>query len=306
MPPKKAAPPSAIRGQGFDGNDALSLAEWKTMTVDRVSDAPRSLLTTWNGKIFGFTSAQLSNDNKTINNLTFHLAGTLWEPKGQTISANRFWDLEPGTSLHFPTLNTNAFAFSQGKLVSNYIGHQEITHEWKKDGASVQMFRDFCLRAFVAPFEEHWANLWILLYPLGKSELLESYSLAEHAGFPGIQVCDVEIPFGFDSSALLPDTAWGSPIAPAVLAGASWDDHNCPPPTEALKRALADTLRTATKPEKKRDFSTLLPRWTEILENGEATLKLHAPSALWPQHQGAPPRRGKSFYFLPVFFFCCP
>ena len=297
MPPKKAAAPSPIKGTGFSGSDPLTPEDWETITVDSAADAPRALLDAWNGKILGFTVAQLGNDNKTISHLTFNLAGTLWD-RGHTVSANRYWDTEPGTQLHFPTIDTSVFSFEQGSLCSSLVGHEEVTHEWRKDGTSTQAFRGFSLRAYVAPFEEHWANLWILLFPLGKEELLAAHPLAENAAFPGIAVCDVEFPLGFNSLSVLPDSTWGSPITPAVITGAPWEEQSSPPATAHLRKALADTLRTATKPEVKQNFTTLLPRWAELTEGGEAALKPIQPNTIWPLQISQAQRRGRFFLFF--------
>ena len=99
MPPKKTAAPSPIKGRGFSGSDLLSLEDWEAITVDSAAEAPRALLDGWNGKILGYTVAQLGNDKKTIASLTFQLAGTIWE-RGHTVSANRYWDTEAGTQLN--------------------------------------------------------------------------------------------------------------------------------------------------------------------------------------------------------------
>ena len=293
---RKGGQPNIIAGDGFTGEAGLSLEDWKDLSVTTAVDAPRAILDNWEGKILGYCSVELNNDNTAILNAKFNLAGSLWDQRAPAISAHRFWQgLENGTTLHFPTVNSNVFVFNSGTLVSDLVGHQQIEHVWQRDNAPIQLSHGFCLRAFVAPTEELWASLWVILYPLAKEELLTAHPQAADPRFPGLEVTCVHFRLGIVASTFLNGASWGSPLLPVVIPGASWDTHNVPPAAASLKKAIADTLRTAARPEIKKNHSTLAPRWNEINEAGPTSLKALPPYEIWPEASAPPPQRGSFF-----------
>ena len=83
--------PKAISGKGFTGSDVLSLEHWKTLEVTSSSDGPRRLQERWSGGIIGFLVCRLANDNKSIENTTFHLGGTLFEEAKLKADCSKFW-----------------------------------------------------------------------------------------------------------------------------------------------------------------------------------------------------------------------
>ena len=311
-----AGPPSPIKGPDFDGRDQLTSDDWKKLVVTNAVDAPRHLYADWPGKLVGYCAATLTNDNASILNMQFMLAGSLWE-RPLNVSATRFFeDLEAGTSLTFPTFNTSALVFNSSALVSDYLSHEQIPHEWKRNGQPYPPpapNKPFSIRAFVTPIEGKWARLWILLFPLAKPDLLSNHPLAANKSFPGMEVSAVTFPLGFDCQEIIPNLNWGAPILPIIVLGADWEQRPTHPTTASLKRALAATLRTATKPEIKKDHANLMARWSELLDNGEAALKIILPPEIWPDCTDSAIPRGKFFAFrvskhpvselrIPLFF----
>ena len=304
---RRANQPATIKGAGFDGNTGLSQSDWKKLIVPSPTDAPRHLLDAWEGKLMGFCSMTLDNNNASILNARFNLAGTLWDQKDHTVGAHRLWeDVENGTTLSFPALNTNIFTFNSGTLVSDLIGHEQIKHAWRVDNNAADTGKEFTIRAYVAPSEEFWATLWLILYPLAKQELLDSYPLAANSSFPGLKLASLHFRLGLQSSAILGDIQWGSPLVPAIVSPSDWTANQAPPSTAALRQAMASTLRTAIRPEIKKNHATLLTRWNEIADQGERALKTLLPPDIWPASDARPPPRGKamvlSFFLLQQFF----
>ena len=171
-----------MKGPDFQGRDQLSSDDWRNLSVTTAVDAPRRLYSDWPGKLIGYCVANLANDNASILNMHFALAGSLWE-RPHTVTATRFFeDLEAGTSLVFPTLNTNALAFNNGSLVSDYLSHEQLPHEWKRNGQPYPPpgpNKPFSVRAFITPIEGKWAKLWILIFPLAKADLLSTHPLQQ-------------------------------------------------------------------------------------------------------------------------------
>ena len=305
MSRRRNGQPTVISGNGFTGSDGLTLEDWKDLSVTTATDAPRHIIDGWEGKILGYCSIELNNDNSAILNTKFNLSGTLWEQRAPAISAHRFWpDVDNGTTLHFPVVNSNVFLFNEGSLASELLGHDQITHFWRRDNNPVELDKGFSLRAYVAPSEETWATLWIILYPLGKRDLLEAHPLASNTLFPGLEVTCVHFQLGIQAANFLDEANYGSPLLPAVIPGAPWPESGdvTPPPATAVKKAISDTLRTALKPEIKKNFANLSARWNEIAENGLNALKTFQPQVIWPEVNTPLPPRG-SFSVFPLFVF---
>ena len=291
--------PSPLKGQGFDGEDKLSYDDWKKLTVPSPVDAPRRMYSDWPGKLMGYCNATLANDNCSVLDITFHLAGSLWE-RGHSINAGRFFDdLEQGATLFFPTFNSNALCFNQGNLVSDLLSHEQIGHEWRLNGqphSPPPPNKPFCIRAYVAPVESKWARLWLVIYPLSKAELLADHQLASNKAFPGMELYAATFPLGFCTNDILPNLNWGVPIVPVVTTGCEWEQQPAHPSTSSLRRALSSTLRTAARPEIKKDRANLLARWDELKEGGEAVLKSTLPAEIWPECDSDTDTRGEFGY----------
>ena len=75
---------------------------------------------------------------------------------------------------------------------------------------------------------------------------------------------------------------WGSPITPFFLLGGSEEEHQNIPPTLDIKRKMASILRTATKPQSKRNVQTLQAAWGVIKVSGPSKLREQQPDLIWP------------------------
>ena len=301
---KGRSTPSPLKGREFEGDGELTYEDWKKLTVPSTTDAPRRMYSDWPGKLVGYCAATLANDNCSVLNMTFNLAGSLWE-RGHSINASRFFDeIEQGTTLYFPTFNSSALCFNQGNLVSDFLSHEQIGHEWKQNGQPhppPPPNKPFCIRAFVAPVEAKWARLWLVIYPVGKAELLAKHKLATNKAFPGLELYAATFPLGFSTEEILPNLNWGVPIVPAVVTGTEWQQRPSHPSTAGLKRAISATLRTAARPEIKKDKTHLLARWNELNEGGEAVLKSTMPAEIWPECDSDTDNRGEITLTLSQF-----
>ena len=132
--------PKAIKGDGFKGNNPLSLAQWRSLEVVSSASAPSQLLKDWSGHITGFLVCSLSADNKAIQNLSFNLGGSLWENVNTKHAPDSFWDdLVPGSNYSFsiPALNTALFSFLEGGLFSDLLDHSSLRVNWFKDDTTI-------------------------------------------------------------------------------------------------------------------------------------------------------------------------
>ena len=289
--PKK---PATIQGAAFKGDAALPLELWQKLECSSPDEAPGKLLNRWNGGIVAFTVGRLSNDNRRLDNLNLHLSGLLWEKEPLSSKAANFWPIEDqDIKLNFKSINANVFSFKEAGLVSQLIDSAELPFSFQKGGAPLEDdeienlgLQGFCVRAFVQPRREYYVVFSILLFPLGKEDLLETHQLAKNPMFPGLLLYKKEIQLRFKTSDLFGDLKLGSPIVPAVIPGEAWTAApNCPSATD-LKRALACTLRAAFKPDAvvgKKKVQTLEARWSELLAEGESKLRLSSCDFTWPE-----------------------
>ena len=301
--------PKPISGKGLKGSDELSLEHWKTLEVCSSSDGPRRLQEQWSGSIIGFLVARLSNDNKSIENISFHLGGTLFEEEDLKANCSKFWNVSENLSMAIPCLDTSIFSFPNGGLTSELVDSSKFRVNWYKDGVIMAPenraetgITGFCLRFHATPKQSlvsgTWATLALILYPLPKAMLLEGHPLSTNANFPGFRLFSSDVfQIGFNSAKRFKDLSWGSPILPACIPGGDWDDLPFCPSTAELKTKMAATLRNVALPDTRKSPAELKKAWEDLKATGAGGLKNTASGLKWiwplPSAKSAPAPQGR-------------
>ena len=256
--------PKAIKGDGFKGNNPLSLAQWRSLEVVSSASAPSQLLKDWSGQITGFLVCSLSADNKAIQNLSFNLGGSLWENVNTKHAADSFWDdLVPSSNYSFsiPALNTALFSFPEGGLFSDLLDHSSLRVNWFKDDTTISPKQreeaGFSLQCHVKPKQVlssgTWGTVYITLIPLPRSLLLELHPLSKYPTFPCFKIyAGHSFPIGFQTNSVLDGLDYECPLLPAVLAGSNWEHLPFHPTAIKLQAAIALTMRKVTLPDVKK------------------------------------------------------
>ena len=293
-------PAKIIKAPDFKGTTELSLEQWRSLEVTGAASAPGRLATNWGGSVLGFTICKLSNDNKAIDNVRFHLAGTIFDNGPHKATASSFWDnlTVTGTiTFTIPQLNTSVFTFNEGGLTSDLLDSSAITTHWFLDGvpmspeARTQAGIDgYSLRCHITPKQVlttgTWAAINITLFPLPKASLLEQNPLATHHNFPGFKLYSANaMPIGFQTAKVFNKLNCGSPILPGVLVGGDWDDLPHTPSTSELRSALAAVMRNVTPPDNRKGPDALAKAWEDLRSTGEPGLKNLSSKLkdLWPE-----------------------
>ena len=287
-----ASKPVVITADEFYGTDQLGSEQLEKLLVNNVTDLATSLVSGWdpNGLII-IPALTLNNTNSDIDNANIVLQGRLFEPK-KVMSAKRFFNTDDASiQLIIKPFDAGTFVF-KGRLTSELLNCSEFSFSIIKDGRELTSdeddalgFRGFCLRAYINPQPPAgWAKVDISLFPLETSELLGTNRLAADPRFPGISLAHPAglVSMGPSSSSIFPGTDWGCPIAAALLAVSSTDDHPLTVTSTAIKQAVSSLLRTNIKPENKRDHTFLTTRWNEITVKGTAGLLPCTPDFTWP------------------------
>lgn len=276
----------------FEGQDELTLEQWRELEVASSEDAPRRFLKSWQGALMGHLTARLTNDNRRIDRLTFSLAGTIWN-EGFTAQASSFWEDAEGISFSLPHLDMKIFSFSEGTMYSDLVDSSKLDLTWYRDGVeedSVLISEDgvpgFTLRCFVVPNaspQPLWAAIQIALYPIPKETLLESFPICLNPSFPGYKLFAANnFYIGFLTESIFPDFKGSLPIMPCVISGDDWEEVEAHPPTEDLRRAMAHTLRAVAKPEIRRGVKSMKKSLEDLLAAGEQGLKAQPVDTIWP------------------------
>ena len=293
-------PPKAIKSDDFKGTAELTLEQWRHLEVSGAANAPGRLAANWGGSILGFTICKLANDNKHVDNIQFHLAGTLFDSGPHKASAKTFWDeLNADGTITFaiPKLNTSVFSFSEGGLTSDLLDSTAITTNWFLDGVPMTPeartqagIAGYSLRCHITPNQVldsgTWAAINLTLFPLPKACLLEQNPLASHHNFPGIKLFSANaMPIGFQTKKLFNNLSCGTPILPGVLLGGDWDDLPHKPPSAELRSALAATLRKVSLPDNRKGADNLVKAWDDLRTAGEPGLRNTSAKLkeIWPE-----------------------
>ena len=285
MGPKKKV--TQITGEGFKGNQDLTLADIRKLSVEGFSpDLLRNITEDWTGGIAGIIGLTLSNDNKRIIEGRIILIGSLCVDK--RVAANKFWEMEEQISLVFSINDGSIFSFPNGGMVSELVDGSLIPHSFYKgtepvpDGTLPDAAIGFSLKCFIVPTRDTYAKLIILLYPLPKDMILNLHPHCTNPLFPGISLFTGEFPLIPQSSNPPLEKSWGVPFAPAILPGTPFEDSGNFPRTPLIRAAMGQILRKAIKPEGKSGAQNLIARWKEISEHGTSKLKESPLDAIWP------------------------
>ena len=285
MPPKKISDP------GFRGGDELSHEQWRALETTNSADSPRRLLKTWTETVVGFLCCHLANDCLSIDQMIFSLSGRLFsDSDGLQLNASKFWEVNDHLTFEIPAFDSSIFTFRGGTLTSELLDHSQLRVAWYQDGEPLSPeeredagIPGFCLRFYATPNAATWFSISIILYPLPRAALLDTFPCSVNPAFPGLRLYSANHCYlGFPTKQLFPSLNAGSPIMPCILANGEWEDNPTNPSTQDLITAMAKTLRTATSPVAKKNLKNLIERWQEIQSANDVSLKLVPPTYLWP------------------------
>ena len=281
-------PPKTIKAADFKGSGELTLEQWRNLEITGAASAPGRLAQNWGGSIIGYLCAKLANDNKSIENMRFHLAGTLFDSSPHKTSAANFWDdlnTEGAITFSLSKLNSSVFSFREGGLTSDLLDSSAFTTNWFLDGVPMSPearteagIAGYTVRCHIVPNQVlvsgTWAAIHLTLFPLPLATLLEKQPLAVHHNFPGFKLYSANaMPIGFQTSKVFTDLNCGIPVLPGVLTGSDWDELPHTPSTSDLKLAVATIMRKVSLPDIKKGPDSLAKAWDGLLANGEAGLK---------------------------------
>ena len=269
------------------------------------------LIKRWNGGTVCSMLIHLSNDNKTVQNCSVLLIGELY-PDRKVISLNGVYESCPALSISVGPIVGDTFDFIPGKTYSELKDSSRMDHHFLKDGYVLDAagvveagLTGFTLRAYIVPSGAEWTKLVVLLYPVPTETLLNDHPACADPRFPGISLLSKDIqlePTTLSTFAKI----WGCSILPAIIPGEAFTTSF--PSSADLRAAISATLRSAVKPEVKKGYATLLPRWEAIREHGASQLKDVTLDLIWPVSTPAipSPRGTRASLCPPPFFFLTP
>ena len=305
-----------LKGRSFDPVEDLSKEDILPLLTAGAGPGSRETLLAlgWNEKVVGTVTLWLSNDNASVARGVFSLAG-VFLPDAIVIPAKKLWhDLPDSISLSVALPSPDVFSFPDS-LVSDYVDDDQLPHFYffnnspdstrlsEEDISDVDL-GNFCVRLFIYPASATYVFFSVLIFPLS-SEDLKEHALSPNPKWPGLLLCDGQLPL-FPPSAR--KVKWGAPFLPLVVPGAPFQENSAIPPSQEFRAKLASIMRGSSLPETKRNGEALLTRWASLDRDGAGALDTSLPPVLWPAPQ-LPPTSSGSFCLSPppplvkLFFF---
>ena len=281
----------------FKGSDDIDMAELERATVGNFSSDVGVTLGRfgWSGlTLCGSVGLALSADNESVDRSVFLVNGPV-DSKTILVEGNKLWpETDVKIRLAITLKKACVFNFSAGWLASDIVAQEDIEHgffaveegqqpapvlaadfeEWGISNFALRMLctvsKNTSLRAGVV------IKHTILIFPLGKDDLLAKYEAAQSPAWPGIRLVDGHMP-------LLPrpETAWQCPVVPLIKRGSSDGEQRDWPQAADLRRAVAATMGAAWKATIARTASSLLNKWQKIANN-PADLAQETGDLVWP------------------------
>ena len=288
---KPRNPSRPIGGDGFNGTEELSPADWASLVVDDLTSSAKNLLPT-DYSLMVVPGLSLNNDNSKPSTLGLFLQGELLK-KINKFPATKFWPLVTNKNLHivFNQLPGNLFRFGND-MTSDLVDSSEIEFRFikkvKKDDVIVEKAEatelgvgNFCLKAHMTPTKPNRAAYYISLFPESEATLRRDHPLCCNPRFPGINILNGELNIHIKTSTWFKEKSTGCPILPAICLGANPVSHPITLSMKAVKEALSVLLRKALKPENNKNHDLLLRRWQAIKTGGERELRDCTPDFSW-------------------------
>jgi hypothetical protein len=259
----------------------------------------------WKGEAAACIGITLSADNARAEQADFFLVGPVGEYKED---AARIWpNCKEGIMLRLKFKSGAAFRFVSGQMVSDILPQEMTEHAFYKQtegGAPTVILEaeyeelgigEFCVRAICCVSKNSSAKdgvlvkYSVLLFPLGREELLTKFEAAREAAWPGLLAADGECPLLVKAT-----TAWGCPIWPLLLTGADLEQHPRVPVLsgEELRAAISCVMASGIVAETSRSTKSLTSRWRKLAASAEElTAKKSQPE--WPKPRPRQQEPGK-------------
>jgi hypothetical protein len=293
----------------FAGDGEIDPGECAKLEVRNTASEVESALSEfgWTGGPAACVVLTLSADNKKVEKGNFVVVGAFSDFKEEI---TKIW---PGSSdgvlLRIKFKTATVFQFTEGGLTSN-LTHQDNTehafYAQTDDGAPEVILEaeypdygigEFCTKLVCNVSKNSSVRdgivikYTLLLFPLGKEDLLEKYPAAKEAAWPGLVVLEGECPL-----MVRPTAAWGSPAWPLLQTGTSLERQPQLPSGEELRAAMGAVMANATAPESSRTAKSLLSRWKKLAASPEDLVAKKAATE-WPKPQQGPNEAGKKNLF---------
>ena len=286
-----------LAGPEFEGSDKLEFADvtdWFTRGgVDAVKETLDSF--EWNGDAMATIQLGLSTDNRKIETAKVFVLGELMRGN-KDFRANRLFEgADKELRVSYCIEEGSTFTFNGGTLVGDYLDSQDPGIQWhvykKGKRGDTQVIEDdlheengikgWCVRPFLIPLSATKTKMVLAAYPMAKDQLVREHPESVKAAFPGLELTGFEIDL-FPLVDQDSNKSWGCPIIPLLFLGGTEDDHPVIPATEDLKAKISSVMRTALKPDLKRDLRSLMSMWQAIKESGPSKMKEKRPDLAWP------------------------
>lgn len=261
------------------------------------SCTPTLIRTGWKQLATGNIGVALAADNKRVLSANLFLLGKLHKQETEylAVSAAKFWPkVDQKIELRFPFDKLQIFPFD-ATMQSGLVDSTGVEHEVFNTGTNLPVTPEefleaggsgFTLRAFTHMTSGAWLKLQIVIYPSGKSRLLETFPYALNPDFPALLLASKHI-------TMLPNAAkdFGCPFYPFLLKGRG--DSPFPQMTTFdIRSKMASLLQTGRTPKLAKDASYLNDKWERLKEKketGEESLTgSSTAAALWPDALPSP------------------
>ena len=237
---------------------------------------------------------RLSPNNKKVVSGQVCLVGELMK-NPREIRANRvFENADKELRISYQIEEASTLSFNNGTMIGDVLDSENPWFQWhvfkKTSGVVTTMeetshpelhIGELSVKPFLFPLSGTRAKLALVVFPLSKEKLSTDHPNSVKAAFPGVELTSMEIDM-FPLMDVVNDKNWGCPIIPLLNMGGSVDDHPNIPPTDQIRSKVSTILRTAIKPEIKRDLTTLKTAWQNIKDRGPSVMKERQPDLIWP------------------------
>jgi len=235
----------------------------------------------------------LAADGSSVTSGRLVVKGKL-EEKGYRCQANHIWpDADESVSLVIRVPRAEIFEFSEGGLFSDIVPSSDVHHSYftTQDGKAPAPILpadlsewdvgDFCVRMLChlsrASTDKKKAVLkWtVVLYPMGKNELLQTWEGAQSPAWPGLRLGEGELHLWPP-----PTTPWGCPAVPMLATGRAATGSPVTPPTADIRAAIAAIMGKAVVPDIVKSGAVALKKWKRLASNPEELVAKN-PSTTW-------------------------
>lgn len=305
----------------FAGREPVSAAEWASLASTSLGQQALAELleeSGWDQQAAGCIGLKLSPDNSSVVSGRLALAGKWKNGTERLHAAKLFPGIGDNVFLEVKLADLSIFCFADNEMWSGILHGDSVPHKFIEvigetervlnaadlepvDGGVFSMKIVTSLAKKCGVKWGIWLEVAIMVFPGTDEQMADWSPIYDDPNFPGIKMADGDIPvlpIAGRGKASLNGKAWGCPVAPVIIPGASVAEVPIQLAAKDVAAAVGALLNLGCLAESCTHSASMYKRWDRFRTHPADAIRRPAEKS-WPSRTSPPTAsKGKTVYFI--------